>query len=969
MLQLKNVNKKYNTKGGVVVNALDNVSMYFEDKGMVFVLGKSGSGKSTLLNVIGGLDRYDSGEIVIKDRSSSTFKGSDFDSYRNTFIGFIFQEYNILEEFSVKKNIGLALELQGKNADDNTINKILNEVDMQGLGDRKPNTLSGGQKQRVAIARALVKNPEIIMADEPTGALDSNTGKQVFDTLKKLSKEKLVIIVSHDRDFAEKYADRIIELADGKVISDVKKTEETGKKLEEDVTLISDSILAIKKGKKLEVKDLDVINKFLENQKEDIFITANKKINTDIKTAANVEGGDNFSFKNTKDNELNKKKYYKEDFKLIRSKLPFKHSFKIGASGLKVKPVRLIFTILLASIAFAFFGLSDTISQFNRVNTAVDVLQNENVTFAAITKQKTYYYGDYSYDENEYISQSEIDELNLKFPDADFKAVNTNYNISLTEYVNQNNSLSLQSYYSQNTTGTVCFTPSEFENGTFKILYGTYPDSENKIAITKYIAETFVSYGYKDNLGNVTNISAINEMVGKTLGLSGLTISGIIDTGTINSKYDVLKTENTDMMNRNYYLENEFYQYRNYSYHNLLFVNPDFSDTNVSEALKDYTFMTGISLYDGNNNYYYTSYMKVADLTDISNYIFIDESKTSLEKGEIIIPLHYIANFLDFTQFIDKQVELGFVYDSTEYNGILFNNFLQSIQSYIYGEKFEDDEYNSSNNIELFYKFINDNKTLIMSRLDEITIIYSLQSNDYRMDVQEIQEVSGEYTVAGFSNITYLDSNGNCVLDLMQSDFDILKTDNENLYPYALGFLPQNNSDLYNFIKESYTTKTVDGNVVRFGLNNYQISMLDSFYEMIRMMAKIFFYIGLGFAIFSALLMLNFISTSISYKKREIGILRAIGARSNDVFGIFFNESLLIASINTLVAIIFSVLACYFLNDTMKTELNYNANFLFFGIRQIILIFGISVFSAFIASFLPVKKIASKKPIDAIRGR
>ena len=131
-----------------------------------------------------------------------------------------------MEEFSVGANIALAIELQGKKATDKEINDILEKVDLVGFGDRKPNELSGGQKQRVAIARALVKNPQIIMADEPTGALDSNTGKQVFDTLKKLSKSKLVIVVSHDREFAQEYGDRIIELADGQVMSDVERSGE-----------------------------------------------------------------------------------------------------------------------------------------------------------------------------------------------------------------------------------------------------------------------------------------------------------------------------------------------------------------------------------------------------------------------------------------------------------------------------------------------------------------------------------------------------------------------------------------------------------------------------------------------------------------------------------------------------------------------------------------------------------------------
>lgn len=242
-------------KGGADVRALDGVTLRFPETGMVFLLGKSGSGKSTLLNVCGGLDSPTDGEIVVKGRSSKNFTQSDFDSYRNTFIGFIFQEYNILDEFSVEDNIALALELQGKPKDRQAIDALLNEVDLAGYAKRKPNTLSGGQKQRIAIARALVKNPQIIMADEPTGALDSTTGKQVFDTLKKLSKTKLVIVVSHDREFAEQYGDRVIELKDGKVISDV--TKQTESQTAEDENLsVSGNTLCVKSGAALTDGDL-----------------------------------------------------------------------------------------------------------------------------------------------------------------------------------------------------------------------------------------------------------------------------------------------------------------------------------------------------------------------------------------------------------------------------------------------------------------------------------------------------------------------------------------------------------------------------------------------------------------------------------------------------------------------------------------------------------------------------------------
>ena len=220
MLEVIGLTKVYSSKKGAEVRALDGVTLKFPEKGMVFLLGKSGSGKSTLLNVCGGLDAPTGGEIIVKGRSSKDFSQSDFDSYRNTFIGFIFQEYNILNEFSVEDNIALALELQGKPKDKAAVEALLNEVDLVGFAKRKPNTLSGGQKQRIAIARALVKSPEIIMADEPTGALDSKTGKEVLSFLQELHREgNTIVLITHDNSIARK-AKRIIRLSDGKVIYD-----------------------------------------------------------------------------------------------------------------------------------------------------------------------------------------------------------------------------------------------------------------------------------------------------------------------------------------------------------------------------------------------------------------------------------------------------------------------------------------------------------------------------------------------------------------------------------------------------------------------------------------------------------------------------------------------------------------------------------------------------------------------------
>lgn len=219
MIELKNLTKTYKLKSGDV-QALKDINLTLPDKGMVFVLGKSGCGKSTLLNVLGGLDNYTSGEILIDGVSLESFKGKDYDEYRNKYIGFIFQEYNLIDNFNVEQNISLALELQKEQNKQELVEKSLEQVGLQGYGKRNINELSGGQKQRVAIARAIVKNPSLILADEPTGNLDSITAGEVFDILKKLSEERLIVVVSHDRESAEMYADRIVELKDGEITSD-----------------------------------------------------------------------------------------------------------------------------------------------------------------------------------------------------------------------------------------------------------------------------------------------------------------------------------------------------------------------------------------------------------------------------------------------------------------------------------------------------------------------------------------------------------------------------------------------------------------------------------------------------------------------------------------------------------------------------------------------------------------------------
>ena len=210
MLQIRDIRKTYST-GKVRVEALKGISLDFPEKGLVFIVGKSGSGKSTLLNIIGGLDKMSSGEIVIDGKSTTQFSKSDFDAFRNYYIGFIFQDFNLIDEISVYDNISLALKIQAKGHDTNTIEDALKMVGLEGLGYRKPNELSGGQRQRVSIARALVKDPNIILADEPTGALDSKSSRQLLNSFEYLNKElsSTILMVTHDA-FTASYASRVI---------------------------------------------------------------------------------------------------------------------------------------------------------------------------------------------------------------------------------------------------------------------------------------------------------------------------------------------------------------------------------------------------------------------------------------------------------------------------------------------------------------------------------------------------------------------------------------------------------------------------------------------------------------------------------------------------------------------------------------------------------------------------------------
>ena len=249
MLTLLNIKKDYVLKDQEPVHALKGITLNFRSNEFVAILGPSGCGKTTLLNITGGLDHYDNGDLIIKGKSTKNFSDADWDTYRNHSIGFVFQTYNLIPHQTILKNVELALTISGISKDERRRRAVeaLDKVGLEGLYRKKPNQMSGGQMQRVAIARALVNNPEIVLADEPTGALDSETSIQIMDLLKEVANDHLVIMVTHNPDLAEQYATRIVRMKDGEILSDTDPFDGVDPILEE---ANEDAAPVVNKGKK-----------------------------------------------------------------------------------------------------------------------------------------------------------------------------------------------------------------------------------------------------------------------------------------------------------------------------------------------------------------------------------------------------------------------------------------------------------------------------------------------------------------------------------------------------------------------------------------------------------------------------------------------------------------------------------------------------------------------------------------------
>lgn len=978
MIEVKNLFKKYTVKNGIEVKALDDVSLKIDKVGMVFLLGKSGAGKSTLLNVLGGLDRVDSGEIIINGKSSKDFSQSDFDSYRNTYLGFIFQEYNILNEFSIAENIALAIELQGKKPTNEEIDNILNQVDLAGLAKRKPNELSGGQKQRVAIARALIKNPQIIMADEPTGALDSKTGKQIFDTLKALSHDKLVLIVSHDREFAEQYADRIIELKDGKVISDVEKTIIQTQN-QEGINIIDNKIIKIDKDYILKDEDFLKIKDYIKTAKSDVIISVDNQNNEKIKTIMNLSDEGLCKFIDTNQDKI---VIQDENYKTIKSKLGFKKAFKMGASSLKIKKFRLTLTIFLSFLAFMMFGLANTMSSYDNIKTTVNSIVDSNIEYATFKKQKVFSYGEGNNDfylENSLINEEDVLKISndTKLNFTKVYGAFQKYEMPSLNYVDFKN-IFLEQMSNFNGFTTI---DMNFINQYDFDLNGSLPEKDDEIAITKLVEDVIKEYGIRDYNGvEQENLDSALHLEISIFGLK-MKIVGVIDTKADISEYQDLKGDSiADYMKMqlfNSYLEN--------GPHLLFFVK----DTMIDSLNKMYSNNHDMLEIEWNNQYF--TYNKI-----------MNGKEDDINDKEILLPYSFVEmiDFFNTVNLNENDEQYQKVIQMPAFNDVMYYLYFMHKQEIVklfndkqltISDSFKNDYHiDSLENQQILYIFKVYQDSFYASSSEDIDKIYQIMDEllqNFNFEKEEritfYNKKMKEYSDQLFINIAYysdrnyyntiyqivgITDNAEAVIIHDDELFDNYINVDDGIYKYVFAKMPTSDKEIKKLVEYHFQPVTKVGESV-FSLNNEVVKTLTEINSIFEVCSKIFLYVGLGFAIFASLLLLNFITISINYKKREIGILRAVGARSKDVFKIFFSESLIIAIINAILANISLFIVVFCINTTLRKNYNLLITILNPGILQIILVFGISILVAFVSSFVPVYFIANKRPIDAINNR
>ena len=913
MLEIKNIYKTYSSKNGVTHRALENVSLKFANKGLIFILGKSGSGKSTLLNIIGGLDDYDRGEVIFNGKNMREFKEEDFNYYRNSCIGFIFQEFNLINSLSVYDNVALSLDLQNKEIDEKKIDEILKQVNVDSLKNRKVNELSGGQKQRVAIARALIKDPKIILADEPTGSLDSENSEAISEIIKDLSKDRLVIVVTHNKELAYQYGDRIIEIKDGFVLKDLMRKDVSEEKVEKS-TLASSSLVIVPENQKISEENINDLNVTISEKRQDYYLLVDSNKNRVMSLYPNV--------KEIIDDEKSKevfapyhhKKGDVEKLETTKYSLSTKKGIKLGLANVKRKVGKLFFTILLAIISVLITGVASNISSYTLADAIGMSIEKEKGEFLEVS------------------SSFSVSNTAYKLNELDINYLNT---------VDEEIAYTYEDIYLRYSFPTKAnFSKAEERMASSKLFTGSF----NGMIATNDIE----SLGYKNNHFKIIyerdNID--EEMANKGIYISSIVAETIVKC----SAYD----------------------------------NPKYSSI---EELIDLDFKI-------NSNYY-----PVLGIYDIDNnktlyntFKSLDESRVDeelLEKYESIKPL--LTKIVVKPAFIEyfKDLNTSFDFQAVTYNiqnQTVFGRSITKLESL--------DTKKENLNIEFYqpgWSKANFNEKIKSLKPNQVfigkNVFMYLTQEKYSGTGGVMPNTNRQYnnkeTQLIVKNLVGLNSPGSEVYLAIEGIevMGVVTYENSNSGAHSF-YLP---SSAYDTILDRYympnralipLNNTNDHGAVIQDLydNGYRInnSFVESFLKLSNTFEQYSTFISVIIVIWFiivTLLLYSFMSSSIKGYSKQIGVLKALGAKNSDLYKVYSVEAIIIALFSIVIGVGLYFAVGSLVNSIVSSLLYdyYFPIFVFNPISVIVMVIS-TILILLVSVIIPLSRLKNIKPIEVINS-
>lgn len=944
MIEVKNLCKDYISQNGEIVHALQNLSIRLPSTGMLFVLGKSGSGKSTLLNVLGGLDSYDSGDIVFYGKSSKQFTQEDMDAYRNTYVGFIFQDYHLLADFTVKENIDLALEIQAKEPSSTLFNQLLAELDIAEIASRNPGELSGGQKQRVAIARALIKNPHIILADEPTGNLDSKTGTLLLDYLTSQKKDRLIVVVTHDRTSAERYADRLIELKDGRIIKDSLKVQSSDTHIawdEGDINISADYALKL--------SDLGTLNALL-----------------DAKGTALLKKGEKTHFAPTRVERIDSNLAFVPK----KSFLPFEKTLKLSAKHIKSKSVKLAITVLLIILSLTLLGLAQTLAAYDMVASTASGFDNYNIN-NIVLKQGLVDKTGFFTRRNNIIKDEVYAKIKNDLGDMDF--IEFYPTTSLEMRRGQSYSF-LKGYFN----GVAVCSEQSIKSLGFNIV-GTAPNNDSfQVMITDYtllgllmadstiilpisdpskltsgVLSKLASFQVTSQEVHLINMLFTGELeefiisttassrqriieilsalaVGYDLRLSRYTfkISGIIRTGV--EEYLSILADDDNLAYSTKAIQLKF---EKENYHHNLYVGAGFLD----KLYKDIAY---IKLTSGEHTFishseYTTKYaLEIEDA--ITKYV-LDNNLQDHGPTDCKLNISYFYGYDKDTLLKDNEILIA--------ENTFVRNF-RTVFSDIGKEYVQCPELEITTRLGSEYSKLNNNYTL--------KIVGVIRN-------KEMQNEQGEKV--------YFRSRASFVVN--DAFYNQIISDQINLTSlyFALPEEPTARLEIIKYISDTSTKGNQTYHLSEISEVLYTIS------DVLYITKSVFRLASLVIGAFSVMLLANFMVTAVYDKKREIGILRALGCTQKNISTLFLIQAIFIGLVAIIGSTIMIVLGIYIANmlfvnnfaTYFNTSMIRELSLLQLKISPFAVVYVLVALMVLLATYIPIKKVSKLTPIQAIR--